>query len=68
VYLHAFTVINMGNGDIAKNDEGYYVADAGSANSLLNIFDMIAAYGDASSRTKVFLPNGVYDLGKTTEQ
>ena len=68
VYLHALTVINMGNGDIAKNDEGYYVADAGSASSLLNIFDMIAAYGDASSRTKIFLPNGVYDLGKATEQ
>ncbi len=68
VYLHALTVINMGSGDIAKNDQGYYVVDAGSVSSLLNVFDVVANYGEADKRTKVFLPDGVYDLGKITEQ
>ncbi len=68
VYLHALTVINMGSGDIAKNDQGYYVVDAGSVSSLLNVFDVVANYGEADERTKVFLPDGVYDLGKITEQ
>ena len=58
----------MGSGDIAKNDQGYYVVDAGSVSSLLNVFDVVANYGEADKRTKVFLPDGVYDLGKITEQ
>ena len=68
VYLHGITVINTGTGDIAKNDQGYYVAEAGNVNSLLNILDVVSAYGDNSSRTKIFLPNGTYNFGKTTEQ
>lgn len=67
-YLHAITVINSGTGNIAKNAEGYYVAEPGNINSLLNILDVVAAYGDNSSRTKIFLPNGTYDFGKAVEQ
>lgn len=64
VYLHALTIINTGTSDIAKNSDGYYVADPGNGNSFLNILDIIEANEDGSSRVKIFLPDGVYDLGQ----
>ncbi len=64
VYLHALTIINTGTGDIAKNSDGYYVAEPGNGNSFLNILDIIEANEDGSSRVKIFLPDGVYDLGQ----
>lgn len=67
VYLHHLTIINTGTSDIVRNAEGYYVAEAGSGSSLLNILDIIQANEDGSSRVKVFLPNGTYDLGQTVE-
>lgn len=67
VYLHRLTIINTGSGDIAKNAEGYYVAEAGSGASLLSILDVVEANEDGSSRVKIFLPNGTYDLGQTVE-
>lgn len=67
VYLHRLTIINTGTSDIVRNAEGYYVAEAGSGSSLLNILDVIEANEDGSSRVKVFLPNGTYDLGQTVE-
>ena len=67
VYLHALTIINTGTSDIAKNSDGYYVAEPGNGNSFLNILDIIEANEDGSSRVKVFLPDGVYDLGQKVE-
>ena len=64
IYLHALTIINTGTSDIAKNSDGYYVAEPGNGNSLLNILDIIEANEDGSSRVKIFLPDGVYDLGQ----
>ena len=64
VYLHALTIINTGTSDIAKNSDGYYVAEPGNGNSFLNILDIIEANEDGSSRVKIFLPDGVYDLGQ----
>lgn len=64
VYLHALTIINTGTGDISKNSNGYYVAEPGNGNSFLNILDIIEANEDGSSRVKIFLPDGVYDLGQ----
>ena len=64
VYLHALTIINTGMGDIAKNSDGYYLAEPGNGNSFLNILDIIEANEDGSSRVKIFLPDGVYDLGQ----
>ena len=64
IYLHALTIINTGTGDIAKNSDGYYVAEPGNGNSFLNILDIIEANEDGSSRVKIFLPDGVYDLGQ----
>lgn len=66
-YSHYMTVINTGDGEIAKNAQGYYVATPGDGNSLLSIFDMIKLNEDGSSRVKIFLPNGTYDLGKLVE-
>ena len=67
IYLHSVTVINTGETTIAKNDAGYYVADAGSADSFWNILDMIDANEDGTDRVKIFLPNGTYDLGTEVE-
>lgn len=64
IYLHALTIINTGTSDIAKNSDGYYVAEPGNGNSFLNILDIIEANEDGSSRVKIFLPDGVYDLGQ----
>ena len=68
IYVHSLTVINTGTGDIAKNAEGYYVATAGDANSVLSILDIIQANEDGNSRVKVFLPNGTYHFGRMTEK
>ena len=67
VYLHSVTVINTGETTITKNDAGYYVAVAGSADSFWNILDMIEANEDGTDRVKIFLPSGTYDLGTEVE-
>lgn len=67
IYLHALTIINTGTSDIAKNSDGYYVAEPGNGNSFLNILDIIEANEDGNSRVKIFLPDGVYDLGQKVE-
>ena len=67
IYLHSVTVISTGESTIEKNDAGYYVAEAGSADSFWNILDIIEANESGSSRVKVFLPNGTYDLGTEVE-
>ncbi|MGI6242133.1 MAG: pectinesterase family protein [Prevotella sp.] len=64
VYLHALTIINTGKGDIVKNSNGYYVAEPGNGDSFLNILDMIEANEDGNARVKIFLPDGIYDLGQ----
>ena len=64
IYLHALTIINTGKGEIGKNSNGYYVAEPGNGNSFLSILDMIEANEDGSTRVKIFLPDGVYDLGQ----
>lgn len=66
--IHAITIINTGDATIAKSPEGYYVARAGSANSVLGILDVIEAREDGKSRVKIFLPNGTYDFGTMTER
>lgn len=68
IYLHSLTIINTGEGDIVKNEEGYYVAEAGNGSSFLNILDIIAANEDGNSRVKIFLPDGTYDLGRMVEK
>ena len=67
IYLHSVTVISTGESTIEKNDAGYYVAEAGSADSFRNILDIIEANESGSERVKVFLPNGTYDLGTDVE-
>lgn len=64
VYIHRLTIINTGEGHIAPSAEGYYVATPGNGASLLNILDIIEAKGQSDSRTKIFLPDGTYDLGQ----
>ncbi len=64
IYLHSLIIINTGTGNIVKNSDGYYVAEPGNGNSFLNILDIIEANEDGSSRVKIFLPDGVYDLGQ----
>lgn len=68
VYIHYINIVNYPNTEgIVKNSDGYYVVKAGDANSFLNIMDAISTNEDGTARTKVFLPNGTYDLGQTTE-
>lgn len=68
IYVHSLTVISTGESEIAKNAEGYYVANAGDATSVLNILDVVAATEDGNSRVKIFLPDGTYDFGRMVEK
>lgn len=67
IFLHSLTIINTGNGDITKNEQGYYVAEAGSADSFWNILDLIKLNEDGTQPVIIFLPDGTYDLGKSVE-
>ena len=64
VYLHAITIANTKTNPVVQNEAGYYVVKAGDAASLLNTL-LIANAKAGSHRTKIFIPNGVYDLGET---
>ena len=57
VYIHRVTVYNV-KGEVQKGDHGYYVLTSGDAAALLMTLKKAEA-GD-----KIFLPNGVYDLGE----
>ncbi len=57
-YLHSVAVYNVAN-EILKDASGMYIVPAGDAASLLLTL-MQLQDGD-----RVFLPNGVYDLGET---
>ena len=58
-YLHKVTVYNVN--DFLEKDEntGYFMVPSGDAASF------ILALAQAQSGDKIFLPNGVYDLGET---
>ena len=62
-YIHYLNVINTGDAGTIEPVNGYYIAKAGDANSLLNIFDALLLNNN-NGRVKVFLPDGTYDLGK----
>ena len=64
-YLHYVTIINDINTDIKKNDTGYFIVKAGDANNLLATLEIANAQASDDVRTKIFVPNGKYDLGKT---
>ena len=59
-YLHAVTVYNVS--DFMEKDatSGYYIVPAGDAASLI----MALNAASAEEGSKVFLPNGTYDLGE----
>ncbi len=64
-YLHYVTVINTGHADGIQPVNGYYIAEAGNVNSLLNILDCVTVDATPGERVKIFLPDGTYDMGKT---
>ena len=64
-YLHYVTIINDINTDIKKNDTGYFIVKAGNADNLLATLEIANAQASDDVRTKIFVPNGKYDLGKT---
>lgn len=64
-YLHNVTIINDINTDIKKNDSGYFIVKAGDADNLLATLEIANAQASDDVRTKIFVPNGTYDLGKT---
>ena len=64
-YLHYVTIINDINTDIKKNDTGYFIVKAGDANNLLATLEIANAQASDDVRTKIFVPNGTYNLGKT---
>lgn len=61
-YLHMVKVYNVTD-FLAKDPSGYYIVPAGDAAALL------MAINTASSEegAKIFLPNGIYDLGQTVQ-
>jgi hypothetical protein len=61
-YLHKVTVYNVSD-FIAKDEQsGYYLVSAGDAAGLVMALNAAAAEADS----KIFLPNGTYDLGEAT--
>lgn len=64
-YLHNVTIINDINTDIKKNDTGYFIVKAGDADNLLATLEIANAQASDDVRTKIFVPHGTYDLGKT---
>ena len=65
MYMHKLVVANLGDASTEKNELGYYVCEAGNAGNFLTMLDLANANSSATERTCIFLPNGVYDLGKT---
>ena len=65
MYIHKLIVANLGDASTEKNELGYYVCEAGNAGNFLTMLDLANANSSATERTCIFLPNGVYDLGKT---
>lgn len=65
MYIHKLIVANLGDASKEKNELGYYVCEAGNAGNFLTMLDLANANSSATERTCIFLPNGVYDLGKT---
>lgn len=61
-YLHMVTVYNVTD-FLAKDASGYYIVPAGDAAGLL----MAINTASAEEGTKIFLPNGTYDLGQTAK-
>ena len=64
-YIHNVTIINDVNSDIKKGDNGYFMVKAGDANNLLAVLEIANSQASDDSRTKIFVPNGTYDLGET---
>ena len=65
MYIHKLIVANLGDASTEKNELGYYVCEAGNGGNFLTMLDLANANSSATERTCIFLPNGVYDLGKT---
>ena len=64
-YIHKIVVANLGDASAEENELGYYVVAAGNAGNFLTMLDLANANAKAGERTCIFLPDGVYDLGKT---
>ena len=62
-YIHHILVMNTGAAPIEKNEQGYYVVNAGDGGHLLNVLDVVNALPADEGRAYIFLPDGVYDLG-----
>ena len=63
VYIHRILVMNTGANPIEKNEQGYYVVNAGDGVHLLNTLDIVNALPADEGRAYIFLPDGTYDLG-----
>ncbi|MCD8203345.1 MAG: pectinesterase family protein, partial [Prevotella sp.] len=66
VYIHTLTIANVEDSPIEKNEAGYYVVNAGDADNLLNVLDMVNSVANNDERTYVFIPDGDYNLGNAT--
>ncbi len=65
IYLHSLTVANVEETGVEKNEQGYYMVDAGNAGHFLTVLEIANATASADERTYIFLPDGTYDLGST---
>lgn len=65
MYMHKLVVANLGDASTRKNEQGYYVCEAGNGGNFLTMLDLANANSSATERTCIFLPDGIYDLGKT---
>lgn len=64
-YIHKIAISNVEAKPVEKNDQGFFVVRAGDVDHFLTTLDIANAMSSNESRTYVFLPNGLYDLGET---
>lgn len=62
-YLHRIVIANVEDNPVQKNEQGYYVVNAGDVNHFLTTLELVNA-ASGSDRQYIFLPDGTYDLGE----
>ena len=60
-FVHKVTVFNVTEFPVKDEATGYYTVTAGDAAGLMSVFNV----ANSTPNTKIFLPNGTYDLGET---
>lgn len=66
-YIHSVAIINVADApQMQDSATGYYMVEKGNTQSLLNAIDIACGTSSAASPSRIFVPDGLYDLGQKT--